>query len=107
MATLYRVVKTDPPTTEDFLSHRERGIPLQKNTPELRRSWEGVSATTTLEAAHSLAALFPRMGSFVAVLEIDPDGPVRFERTLASPTHYDIWGEPRNLLAAVVEVVPV
>jgi hypothetical protein len=51
MPTFYRIVKTDPPTEADFLSHRARGIPLQRDTPELRRSWEGVSVYRTPEAA--------------------------------------------------------
>lgn len=80
-------------------------MPLRHDTPEYRRSWEGVSTTSTLEAAQSLAARFPRLGAFVAVLELEADGPVRFEQTLGAPTHYDLWGAPDDMLAAVVSVI--
>ena len=106
MATFYRVVQTNPPTEADFLSHKARGVPLRGDTPELRRSWEGVSVTSTLEAAQNLAARFPRLGQFIAILELSEGGPVRFEQTLESPTHYDLWGEAGKILMAVVAVVP-
>jgi hypothetical protein len=106
MPTFYRVVRTNPPTEADFASHRARGVPLQHDTPEHRRSWEGVSVTSTLDAARGLAATFPRLGTFIAVLDLQEGGPVLFEQTLGSPTHYDLWGEPRAMLAAVVAVVP-
>jgi hypothetical protein len=65
----------------------------------------GISVTSTLEAARALAARAPNLGRFIAVLELAEDGPVRFAQTGRAPEHYDLWGEPRDVLAAVVRVV--
>ena len=89
------------------MSQRAQGRRLRRDTPEYRRSWEGVSVTSTIEAARTLAARFPELGSFIAVLEIEEGDPVQFEQTLAAPTHYDLWGAPHDMLAAVVAVMPV
>jgi hypothetical protein len=107
VATLYRIVKSDPPTERDFLSFKALGRPLLRGTPSQRRSWEGVSVTSTLEAARALAARAPSLGRFIAVLELDEDGPIRFAPIGRAPEHYDLWGEPEEILATVVRVVPV
>ena len=106
MATFFRIVKADPPTEADFLSYKALGRPLLRDTPSLRRSWEGVSVTSRLEAARALAARAPSLGRFIAVLELVEGGPVRFAQTGGAPEHYDLWGEPHDMLAAVVRVVP-
>ena len=107
MATFYRIVKTDPPTEADFLSYRALGIPLRRDTPELRRSWEGVSVYDTMEAALAIVVQFPRIGRFIAELSLAENGPVRFEQTSVNPRHYDLWGDASDMLVAVVRVVPV
>jgi hypothetical protein len=108
MATFYRVVRHNPPTEQDFLSHTALGRRLPANsTPEIRRSWEGVSVRSTLPAVRALARQFPRIGSFIAVLEIADDSPVLVEKTGTSPTHYDLFGEASDMRAAVVAVFPV
>ena len=104
MPTFYRVVLTNPPTEEDFRSHKERGIALRRDTPELRRSWEGVSVYDTEEKAREVMQRFPRIGTFIAELSIEESGPVRFEQTTDDPNHYDLWGEPQVMMAAVVRV---
>jgi hypothetical protein len=107
MATFYRVVKANPPTERDFYSYRELGLPLRRDTPELRRSWEGVSVRSTLDSARDLVRQFPRLGRFIAILELLEGGPVRWEQTFGDLTHYDLHGDPRDMLAAVVAVVSV
>ena len=87
MATFFRTVKTDPPTEMDFLSYRDLGRPLLRDTPTQRRSWEGVSVTSTLEAAGALAARAPRLGRFIAELELVESVPVRFGQTGAVSEH--------------------
>ena len=106
MATFFRIVKTDPPTEADFLSYKALGRPLLRDTPSQRRSWEGVSVTSTLEAARALTVRAPNLGRFIAELELVEGGAVRFAQTGGAPAHYDLWGEPRDMLAAVVRVVP-
>ncbi|MGH2600205.1 MAG: hypothetical protein ACRDJ9_12570 [Dehalococcoidia bacterium] len=106
MATFYREVRRNPPTERDFLSYKSLGRRLPVDTPEMRRSWEGVSVRSTLAAARDLAHGAPRIGAFIAVMEIEDDGPVRVEKTGANPTHYDLHGEAGDLLAAVVAVFP-
>lgn len=107
MAIFYRVVKTNPPTERDFLSYKALGRPLSADTPELRRSWEGVSVRSTFASTQNLVRRFPRTGSFVAQLSIEDGSAVRVEKTGNDPTHYDLYGEPRDMLAAVIAVRPV
>ena len=107
MATFYRVVKTNPPTESDFISYRARGIRLRRDTPENRRLWEGVSVASSLGAARNLAARFPVMGQYIAVLDVPEGGLVRFEQTTDVSTHYTLWGEPRVMLEMVISVVPL
>ncbi|MGH2583601.1 MAG: hypothetical protein ACRDJE_01660 [Dehalococcoidia bacterium] len=106
MATFYRIIKAEEATMEDFLSHKARGIPLRKDTSELRRSWEGVSVYDTLDTAREIVRRFPRIGRFIAVLEIAEGDLVRYEQTGDDPNHYDLWGDPRDMLRAVVRVIP-
>jgi hypothetical protein len=107
VATFYRIVRSDPPSEADFYSHHALGRRLRRDTPALRRSWEGVSVTSTEAAIRDLARRFPRLGRFVAVLSIADDGPVRYEQSGESSAHYDLFGEPREMLAAVQAVWPL
>jgi hypothetical protein len=107
MATFYRVVKSNPPTEDDFLSHRARGVRLRRDTPENRRLWEGVSVTNTSETSRRLAERFPTMGHFVAVIELPEHASVIFEQTTDVPSHYTLWGTPRDMLDLVVSVVAI
>lgn len=106
MATFYRIVKTNPPKEADFLSYRALGRSLLRDTPSQHRSWEGISVTSTLGAARALSARAPNLGRFSAVLELAEHSPVRFEQTGRTPEHYDLWGEPRDVMMAVIQVVP-
>ena len=107
MATFYRIVRSNPPTEIDFHSHRALGRTLRRDTPELRRSWEGVSVTSTEAAIRDLARRLPQLGRFIAVLSITGDGPVRYEQSGESGAHYDLYGEPGEMLAAVIAVWPL
>ena len=106
MPTFYRIVRTDPPTETDFLSHKALGRRLRHDTPEYRRSWEGISVYDTLEAARENRARFPRLSGFIAELEIAEGGPIAYAKTLTDPNHYDVWGAPAALLQMVRRVLP-
>jgi hypothetical protein len=49
----------------------------------------------------------PRLGRFIAVVQVEEGGPVTFERTTRTPGHFTLWGDPATLLARVRAVVPV
>ena len=106
MSVFYRIVRTNPPTETYFLSHRARGIPLRQDTLELRRSWEGVSVYDSVERVRRIVARFPRIGAFIAEVRVEAGDPVEFAQTGDDPPHYDLWAEPRELLALVVRVLP-
>ena len=49
--TFYRLVKSDPPTPADFLSHYARGWEPRKKDPVTLDRWRGVSVYETEEQA--------------------------------------------------------
>lgn len=99
---VWRTTRTDPPTEDDFLSHRARGLPRRGATIE---RWEGVSTFDDPAIAASMARRYGH-GAYLARLTLSPDGPVRWEQT-GGPGHYTLWGLPSEILACVVEVVPL
>lgn len=105
--TFYRIVLTNPPTEADFLSNQAKGLPLRHDTEEARRLWDGISAFDTEARARRMALRYPQQGGFVAELRISASGAIRFERSTATRGHYTLWGEPADLLASVVAIVPV
>jgi hypothetical protein len=77
---LYRIVRTDPPTLEDFLSNAARGRPLPDNPADVR-VWDGLSVYSTEAQARRKRRTSPVLGQFIATLEVPADGSIRFERT--------------------------
>ena len=103
----YRIVKTNPPLLDDFLSNQGRGIrPLDTKSLTLW-VWTGISVYATSSQARRMARRYPRHGTLMAVLEIEPGAPVQAERTLSTPGHHTLWGEPADLLARVIAVEPL
>lgn len=102
--TFFRVVKTNPPTERDFWSHQALGIPLQRE--EDREIWTGVSVQATEQQARRTARI-PRLGSYIAKLEVMQEGAITFRRTTRRPGHYTLWGNPNELLACVVCTISV
>jgi hypothetical protein len=111
MATFYRpfhrITQTDPPTREDFMSNEAKGIPLTGNDFDRSRLNDGISVFNTEQQARKRALFYPNLGAYIARLEIPEGAPVRIERTLSTPGHHTIWGDPDDLLMYVVSVVPV
>ncbi|MBI3965267.1 MAG: hypothetical protein HY329_06500 [Chloroflexi bacterium] len=104
--TLYRVVKSDPPKPEDFLSHQERGIDPPNDDPETLRSHTGVSFWSTDAQARRILRRPPRTPRYVAQLEIPAGTELSIEGEEGG--HYNIWGAtPEELLALVVRVVRI
>lgn len=102
--SFYRIVKSNPPTTDDFLSYKALGIPLID--PRNADVYDGVSIWDTDMEAYRRALKKPKP-RFVAILEVPTDGSFRVQRTLRSEGHYTIWGTPDDLLKLVSRVVEV
>ena len=102
--TFYRVVRTDPPTRQDFLSHEALGIQLRN--PDDHELWRGLSVQATEQQARQRARL-PGFGRFIAEVSIPVDGDIRWQRTGRQPGHHTLWGSPDELVASVTRTVAV
>lgn len=102
---VFRIVRSDPPTENDFRSRAGLGLGLLVDTALGRELHEGLSVLSSEAEARSLAKEFPSLGRFVAVLRV-PEG-ARLERTLRRAGHWTIWADAQLLLDSVAVVVPV
>lgn len=103
----YRVVRSDPPTTEDFQPRRiTRTNPFDPTTAGWRMA-EGISVFATLAQARRIAKSFPDHGLLIAELSIRDDANVTVARTGRQRGHHTIWAEPRELRGCVTSVVRV
>jgi hypothetical protein len=59
-----------------------------------------------LAAATQTAQRFPKLGDYVARVELVSGWDITFARWGAR-THMTVWGEPKALAALVVEIQPV
>lgn len=105
--TFFRIVRSDPPTEEDFLSPQALAVPLWDPDPEKLRMAEGVSVFNTEIQARNKARAYPRKGRFLALLLIEEDGPITFERTGRDRGHHTLWGDPQEMLRRVERVIEV
>ena len=95
--SFYRIVKTNPPTLEDFLSNQAKGREVHRGIHRgMVRLWDGLSMYASEEQASSKAAQSPMLGSFVAELVIPADGPIRIEQTTRDREHFTLWGDPEG-----------
>ena len=104
-------MRTNPPVRRDFLSNYERqGEPRPGLPDEHRQLWDGIWVHETEAQSRRQAREYPRLGAYIAELRI-PDQtamPIRWRRTIPrNPGHYTLWCDPEELLAFVVNVVPV
>ncbi len=104
----YRLVRTNPPTADDFKSHQELGIRFRRplDTEALRISF-GVSVSDDPVKLVRKIATFPELGSFLATVRIDEVGPVRWEKTTKRGDHYTLWGTAGEILFCVERIEPV
>ena len=105
--TLYRIVHHDPPEPADFLSNAALGKVLRRPTPETERWWRGISTSATEQQARVRAQQAPRLGGYIARLEIPSTASVTIEQTGRDKGHHTVWGDPALLCGFVVAVVPV
>jgi hypothetical protein len=91
----YRIVSTDKPTPDGFLSYKELGIRVSPDTEAMRHLAEGLSVYELREQAEDLSRAKPRLGTFVTRLVVPDDDPsVQFERTGSRDGHYTLWLYP-------------
>jgi hypothetical protein len=101
---LFRIVGSSPPALWDFLSYKERGIPLRHPTRRGMRLWDGLSVYRTRAQAARIGALSPNLGHFVAEIRVPSDGSFRIELDNGDYGHCTIWGDASTLLQLVVSV---
>ena len=106
--TLYRLLRSNPPTMSDFMSYEALGIPPRRPlTARQRDQWRGVSFYATPAAARLRAQLSPQLGNHIAEVRIPDDAPVRIEQAGRDPNHYNVWAEPNDLRGWVVSIEPI
>ena len=77
------------------------GKPLRD--PRFEREWrEGISVYDDLGYALDAARkLRGRLGAFVVLIEIPPNGPASYQKTMANPRHFTVYGSPEMLRSLV------
>jgi hypothetical protein len=102
---VYRIVRSNPPTVEDFTSPMMLGRLPQRRERQFPGEWAGLSTFDSFESARTMARRFPVLGRWIATLRLDSRRIV--VRQTFGPGHYTMWGLPSTLLDAVVVLQPV
>jgi hypothetical protein len=97
---LYRIVRSNPPTVEDFTSPMMLGKLPQRRERQYPGEWAGLSTFDSFETARAMAQRYPVLGRWIATLRLDSQRIVA--RQTFGPGHYTVWGLPSALLDAVV-----
>ena len=103
----YRLVRSNPPSLDDFRSNKAKGIPLARPDPEVALLWDGISVYATETQARNQARAKPWLGAYVAELEIADGDPVTFRRSGTGRGHHTLWGEPAALSTRVLRITDV
>lgn len=90
---LYRILRSERPTDDEFKSKLHLGIPCPVPDPEVQRRWSGLSLFGSEEQARRVVRRLPMLGSFIAALDIPPGAGMRAEPT-TGPGHYPLGGDP-------------
>jgi hypothetical protein len=92
--TLYRLVRSNPPTLDDFMSYEALKVPPRRPlTSRQRDHWRGVSFYATQAAARLRARASPQLGSFIAEMQVPDEVQVRIEQGGRDLDHYNVWAE--------------
>ena|SRR5579884_2345190 len=105
--TFYRIVKSSPPTDDDFVPKVVVAQAVLAKRPDLARLMTGISVFDDVELARKKAVQFPVLGDLLAEVTIPDDSPIRFERTTSSRGHYTMWGDQTQLRQLVTRIEPV
>jgi hypothetical protein len=97
-------VRSAEPDARDFLSHKELGRKPPKEPAEFYL-WDGVSVYDDAAAARATAEYYwPRLGEYLATLEVPADASLRYQETGKHPHHCTLWGMPEAMVARIVSV---
>lgn len=109
MATLYyRVIANPAPVEWDFMSNFAKGKPPRRSEISNPAEHRAISAFADLEGARYVQDRYPRMGRYVAVVDVElADSPIEAWKADADPasTHYNLLGEPATSFRCVREVL--
>lgn len=103
--TFWRIVQTNPPTRQDFLSHATLG--RRFTDPARAGQAEGISVFATEAQARRQARHYPMLGEWLAELRLGPELDAEIARTDRRPGHHTIWADPDVLLNCVVRTTTV
>jgi len=104
--TALRIVKTNPPTLQDFTSNQARGVPLRGNELRQPELHSGLSVHDNARTVVERATTMRRIGGYIAAVRVTNDGATFVAKTLGEG-HYTLWGDHAALLEAILSVVPV
>ena len=105
----YRIVKSNPPTEDDFASNFSRGRRPRRSeilNPEEHRS---ISVYERREDALATQRLFPVLGAYLAELELaDDEIEIAIHKADDNPndSHYNLRGDPSLFLVRIRRVFP-
>jgi hypothetical protein len=105
----YRIVTSDQPTGDDFTSNLARGRPPRRSEVLDHEEYRSISVFARLEDARAVARLFPKLGSYLAELELaDDDSEITIQKAPVDPadSHHNLRGEPAAFLRRVRQVFP-
>jgi hypothetical protein len=75
MKSFYRITKFNPPTDADYQTRFDREGPAPENLPpQVRESWDALSAFDTSDGAIATARRFKRLGRYICRYEIPNAG---------------------------------
>jgi hypothetical protein len=104
--TFYRIVKSAPPTLQDFMSFQELGKqPRNPDDPEVVRRGDKVSVWGEEQRAHQWARLHPRLGRYIARLDL-PDASTVPAEASGPAGRYSLAATAEELRRYVTSVVP-
>jgi len=90
---LYRILRSERPTEDDFKSKLHLGIPCPVPDPEIQQRWTGLSLFGSEEQARRVVRRLPMLGSYIAAIDVPPGAGMRAEPT-TGPGHYTLGGDP-------------
>ena len=105
--SFFRIVQSMPPTRDDFVSQKAKGLPMARPDPEVALLWDGVSVYATEAQARSQARTKPWLGTHISELVVADGDPITFRRTGAGRGHHTLWGDPSDLWSRVRRTVDV
>jgi hypothetical protein len=103
----YYLLKTDPPTREQFLSYHAQGKAKPPLKPRQIDRYKSISVWETPQQARDCAAGMSEDFKFIAALDVPDDAPVV---RIGRPGHHEIRDDhatPERLQSWVAEIVPV